>query len=409
MNFDIVITGGGMAGSSLAAALIPTGLSIAIVEAVAYDSGDQPSFDERTVALTYSSRRIFAGIGVWNDIAVDATPIREIHVSDRGHFGMTRLNHRLMGVDALGYVVPHRIIGKVLHDTLSTADNVSVVSPATVTGAQIDEDSVNVSVERDAQAEKLSAKLLVVADGGRSSISAALGIKSESKNYPQVALVTTIKTTREHQGMAYERFTQDGPIALLPLREKEYAVVWTLRSPQAEINKELEQGEFLQALQDAFGERAGEFVACGSRNIYPLSLNSIDKPVRQRVVVAGNAAHTVHPVAGQGFNLSLRDIASLAETIAQAVDKDQDIGALSVLQSYANRRKRETRAVMRFTDGLISTFANEIPGLTFARNAALTGVQLLPPLKRFLLQRTMGLHKSSSRLAIGLPLNSTRD
>jgi len=398
-----------MAGSSLAAALIPTGLNIAIVEAVPFASNDQPSFDERTVALTYSSRRIFEGIGVWSAIAPDATPIREIHVSDRGHFGMTRLHHRLMGVDALGYVVPHRSIGAVLHEFLSGADNVSVICPATATNAEVSDDAIEISLQSESQIKNVTAGLMVVADGGRSSISIELGIKSDAKKYPQVALVTTIKTSREHHGMAYERFTQDGPIALLPLREKEYAVVWTLRPTLADINQELEQREFLLALQDAFGERAGDLEQCGSRNIYPLSLNTIDKLVQHRVVVAGNAAHTVHPVAGQGFNLSLRDIASLAETIATANDKSQDIGALSVLQPYATQRKRETRAVTRFTDGLISTFANEMPGLTLARNAALTGVQLLPPLKRFLLKRTMGLNRPSSRLAMGLPLNSARD
>ena len=409
MNFDIVITGGGMAGASLAAALIPAGLNVAIVEAVPLESAEQPSFDERTVALTYSSRRIFEGIGVWNTIAPDATPIREIHVSDRGHFGMTRLHHRLMGVDALGYVVPHRIIGAVLHEFLRGAGNVSIISPATVTHAKVSDHVIEISLQSESQTRNVTAKLMVVADGGRSSISNELGIKSNAKKYPQVALVTTIKTSQEHHGMAYERFTQDGPLALLPLREKEYAVVWTLRPTRAEINREVEQSEFLQALQDIFGERAGEFQQCGSRNIYSLSLNTIENPVQHRVVVAGNAAHTVHPVAGQGFNLSLRDIASLAETIATANDKSQDIGALPVLQSYATQRKRETQAVTRFTDSLISTFANQIPGLTFARNTALTAVQLLPPLKRFLLQRTMGLNRPSSRLAMGLPLNSTRD
>ncbi len=408
MHYDIVISGGGMTGASLAAALIPTGLKIAIVEAVPFHSADQPSFDERTVALTYGSRRIFDGIGVWNNIAPGATAIREIHVSDRGHFGMTRLHHRLMGVEALGYVVPNRCIGNALLGILDAAENVSISSPATVMKTEVEDDIAQVLVKSNSQTTELTCKLVVVADGGRSSISETLGIKSKTDPYAQVALVTIIETNQAHDGLAYERFTRDGPLALLPLRDKNYAVVWTLPSATAEANKDLEQQEFLSALQEIFGERAGRFTRCGNRHIYPLSLSNIDNPVRHRVVVTGNAAHTVHPVAGQGFNLSLRDIAALADVIANATQNRRDLGSLSVLQAYAEQRKSETHMVTRFTDSLIKIFANQIPGLTFARNAGLTGVHLLPPLKRFLLQRTMGLNRPSSRLALGLPLTTPK-
>jgi 2-polyprenyl-6-methoxyphenol 4-hydroxylase len=407
-DFDVIIVGGGMVGASMACALAGSDLKIAVVEAFPADAKASPSFDERTVALTYSSRQIFAGLGLWDEIAAtgEAWPILDIEVSDRGHIGACRLSHRDVGTPALGYVVPTRIAGRVLHEKIQTEDAVEFFCPAEVVRVDRAGDCVTAEINIDNATRNLSARLLVIADGGRSSLREALGFKPAVKLYKQSALITTVQTDRAHQGMAYERFVGSGPLALLPIKSHDYAVVWTLEADQLETYQTMSDDRFLLKLQSAFNDRAGKFRTLGARHVYPLSLARVAQSAEPRVVAIGNAAHLVHPVAGQGFNLGLKDVADLAELIYAAAARDEDIGGSRLVAKYTLIRRRETDNVLDFTDGMLGVFGTEFLPFVVGRNLGLLAIDKLPPVKRALLRRTMGMHGRQPKLASGLPLRS---
>lgn len=399
-QFDLIIIGGGMVGASLAAALDQSGLRIAVVEKFATDDEQQPGYDERTVALTWSARQIFEGIGVWGDIEQNgAEPIRDIHISNRGHFGATHLACDDVGTEALGYVVPTRVIGRVLGDRLSSASSVTMFQPAEAQAITPAADSIEVVIDHDGRPATLSASLCILADGGRSAL--ANSHKESSTPYSQQALLCIVSSDRPHNGRAYERFTDEGPLALLPHSRQRYAVVWTGEMAQVQTRLELDDDRFLAALQSAFGDRAGNFTQPGARKAYPLSRSQLSDPAGNRTLTIGNAAHTVHPVAGQGFNLSLRDVAWLAERLFDAHRKGEDIGSAELLARFVTERKREASRVGQFTHGLISVFSNSIGPLGLARNAALSAIEHLPFAKRMLLKRTMGMAGRASALASG--------
>jgi 2-octaprenyl-6-methoxyphenol hydroxylase len=418
-DFDVIIVGGGMVGGSMACALTGADLNVAVIEASPLDAETQPSFDERTIALTWSSRQIFSGLGLWDriDASGEASPILDIEVSDRGHLGSCRLSHDDAGTAALGYVVPTRVTGRVLHDAIKTDENIQLFCPATVVDVQRNAGSVEARVvlsgdaggvtagaangQGDGEAKVLSARLLVIADGGRSTLRDRLGFERTTKSYPQSALITTVKTDKPHHGLAYERFVGSGPLALLPIKTDEFAVVWTLEPQDVATFTEMSDGRFLAKLQIAYGDRAGTFESLGSRQVYPLTLERVNQPAGQRVVVIGNAAHLVHPVAGQGFNLGLKDVADLTELICEAHERGDDIGAPALVERYSTHRQRETRNVLEFTDRMIGVFASDFLPLVVGRNLGLAAVEQLPPVKRALLRRTMGLHGHQSKLASG--------
>ncbi len=404
-QFDIVIIGGGLVGASLAAALADTTLDIAVVESHPFDSSLQPSYDERTVALTYSARQIYSGIGIWSDIAAaGAEPIKDIHVSNQGHFGMTRLSHTDVETEALGYVVPTRTIGKILHQHIEQATNITLISPANAEELSADKSKAVLTVKQADQQYKISSSLLVIADGGRSRISQKF-IGNQSK-YQQQALLAIVTSDNPHGGRAYERFTPEGPLALLPHSDQRYAVVWTCKPDLLEQRTDYSDDEFISALQVAFGDRAGNFSQPSPRKSYPLSRSQIQNPISNRAVVIGNAAHIVHPVAGQGFNLGLRDVASLAELIYHDALECADIGSQELLQRYIDDRRRDTFMVRQFTHGLIELFSSEQATTGFLRNLALGSFELLPRARKQVLTRTMGLHGQQTTLGLGLPLNT---
>jgi len=400
---DVVIIGGGLVGASLALALEPLELSIDVLESIPFNHDAQPSFDERTIALTFGSRRIFEAIGIWSDIAPDACPIHSIHVSDQGHFGSTRLDRSLINTDALGYVVPSRILGRALLNRLQESTTIRYHAPAVVASLQTDGDFVKLRVDNESSDWK--AQLAVLADGGRSLLGQQIGIRRLEKSYPEVVLVAMVATDQDHQHRAYERFTRHGPLALLPAGPQRFALAWTLPETTAEAYTELSNDDFLSRLQMSFGERAGVFCNVGKRTTYAVGLTELYQPVSGRVVAIGNAAHIVHPVAGQGFNLGLRDVAELAENLFTATEHHQDLGSMAVLSHYADHRRAQTRRVQHFTDGLLRIFSNDYPGLNLLRSTGLQTLDLMPGVKRHLLRRTAGLRGPLPRLARGLPLH----
>jgi 2-octaprenyl-6-methoxyphenol hydroxylase len=404
-DYDILIIGGGMVGASLAQALGSLPLRVGLIEAVEFDSSVQPSYDDRTIALSFGSKRIFDTIGVWRRLeAGGATPIHGIHISDRGRFGFARLDRDDAGVEALGWVLENRALGRALGQLLAGSANLTMFCPASMEHIEFDTDAARVTVRRGERRDEISARLVVAADGGRSLVREQVGIDARRVEYRQTALVTNVTTERPHLNVAYERFTESGPLAFLPMSAGRCAVVWSLAPDRVEPLLALDDAAFLACLQERFGLRLGRFLKVGKRAAYPLTHTKVTETVRPRLVLIGNAAHTVHPVAGQGFNLGLRDVAALAEILEDARRHGRDIGDLAVLQRYAAWRKRDVSVISTFTNSLVRVFSNDFGPLSVARNLGLVAVDLLPPAKRALLRLSMGLAGRLPRLARGLHL-----
>ena len=400
-DYDVVIVGGGMVGASFALALRTTQLRVLLVESVPADSASQPSFDERTTALGNGSRQIFESLGVWSAMAGEAAPIRSIHVSDAGRFGVARLDAQEQGVHAFGYVVPNRVIGRALWQELRGAANVTLAVPAQLKGATLREDSVLLDVADGSGTRRIQAAVAVAADGAGSVLRSSAGIDAEVEDYDQVAIVVNAATERPNTGEAFERFTPSGPLAVLPVAGGGYTVVWAARPERAAELVALDEAAFAAELLAAFGWRAGRWTKIGRRNTYPLTLSRAADTVSGRVVLIGNAAQALHPVAGQGFNLGLRDAATLAEMLAPAASTP-DFAEL--LGRFAAWRAEDRRGVTRFTDGLVKLFGSDLPGLGLVRNFGLLLFDLSPAAKRALSRVSWGFAGRMPRLARGLPL-----
>jgi 2-octaprenyl-6-methoxyphenol hydroxylase len=401
---DVIIIGGGMVGASLACALSGQGLRIAMIESVAAAARAEPGYDDRAIALAYGTSRILDGLGLWQPLLGDATPIHQIHVSDRGHFGTAHMDRTDEGLPAIGYVVPARAIGRALEAAIAGATDVERFCPAQVTGVERSATDIRVQVREDKAHFNLHGRLLVAADGADSFARRHFGITSLERDYGQSAIITNITPQLPHHNIAYERFTDSGPLALLPMTEQRCAVVLTVASNQVDAVMQLSDADFLAQLQERFGQRLGQLQRVGRRQAWPLRLLHANESVRERLALIGNAVHTLHPIAGQGFNLGARDVAVLAEVLVDAMRNGEDPGTLAVLERYARWRRHDHRNVTVFTDGLARLFSLSLPGLGLVRGAGLLAFDLLPPAKRLLTRMTMGRSTRQPRLARGLPL-----
>lgn len=413
-DVDIAIVGGGMVGASLALALVPSPLRVALVEGVDPTAAAlQPSFDDRTTALGNGTRRILEALGVWQQVRSEAAPIRAIHVSDAGRFGFARLEAAQQGIDAFGYVVVNRVLGRALWSRLAEAPAVLRCMPARASGSELDGDARLLSLESSAPGvpARLRARLVVAADGAQSLLRSAAGIAADVEDYGQVAVIANLMPDRPHQDVAYERFTPSGPLALLPLASGDWGVVWTLSPERAREALDWDDARFLEELQRCFGWRAGRFTRVGRRAAYPLQLMRADRAGAARLVLIGNAAQSLHPVAGQGFNLGLRDAATLAELLVEHALRGNaagatafDPGADEVLAEFAARRSADRDGVTRFTDGLVRLFGDARPGVGMARDLGLLLFDLSPTAKAALSRVSWGFAGHAPRLARGLPL-----
>ena len=399
--FDVAIVGGGLVGASLALALESTGLSTALIESVQPDAAVQPSFDDRTTALGNGTRRIFEALGVWPTIEPRAAPIREIHVSDAGHFGFARLRADQQGIDAFGYVVTNRALGAALNAGLGQCRRVTRLVPATAVAVRLGADSVEIDL-RLPEPTTLRARLAVAADGAHSLVRAAAELSAEIEDYDQVAVVAHVQSSQPQDGTAYERFTASGPLAVLPLQGGAYGVVWTLAPAAAAAAMAWPDATYLQNLQECFGWRVGRLLRVGQRAAYPLKLTRAADVIGPRSVLIGNAAQSLHPVAGQGFNLGLRDAATLAEVLAPAAGSD--VGRPDLLAEFARGRAADRQGVIRFTDGLVKLFGDPRPGVPTLRNLGLLLFDLSPTAKAALSRVSWGFAGRVPRLARGLDL-----
>jgi 2-octaprenyl-6-methoxyphenol hydroxylase len=397
-SYDVAIVGGGMVGASLAVALEGLGVRTALIEAVPHDAAAQPSFDERTTALSNGSRRILETLGVWQELACAATRIAKIHVSDQGHFGFARIDATELGRDALGYVVPNRALGTALWSRLARRPDLDVFCPARVTAIDLREDAVELGIAPD---RILRTRLVVAADGIESMVRKAFGVGVEARDYVQAAIITTVLPGKFHEHVAYERFTPSGPLALLPIADGRCALVLTLSPAAAEVAMGWSDEEFLVAVQARFGWRLGRLLKVGGRRAYPLSLSRAERSSAGRCVLVGNAAQALHPVAGMGFNLGLRDVASLAELIAEGRGELDTVAA-----AYDVWRAPDRREVIAFTDGLVRVFASPFGPVRRLRNLGLLAFDLLPPAKAALSALSIGAAGRIPKLARGVPLRA---
>lgn len=411
-HYDMIIVGGGMVGASLACALINVaselGLRLAIVESAPLSSDMseyQPSYDARATALSYGTSKLYQQMGVWTALSERVCAIDQIQVSDQGRWGGARLHAWDEGVPALGYVVENRWLGQTLLDYLHQhpqAERVSFFCPAVVQTIKNLPEGMSVSLLCDDKPLTLTTGLVVLADGGRSSLREQLGINYQETPYGQFAVVATISPDSDHRQIAYERFTPTGPLALLPLQSQSgvarMGLVWTVPEQKAEEVLALDDAAFISSVQAQVGYRAGCFVQVGERFAYPLKKVVADEQVRQGLVVLGNASHTLHPIAGQGYNLALRGVVDLAQQIISDCRAGHKPGALSSLQAYQARRSYDQQRTVGLSERVMQLFSNSNPVLAFGRNAGLQLLDICPAAKTLFARGAMGLDIPAPKL-----------
>ena len=402
-NCDIAIVGGGLAGASLAIALAPLGYDIRVIEAVAHQATDQPSYDDRTLALSHSSCRILSAIGLWEKLTDDATAIRKIHITELARPGQVVLDPAEMGLKEFGHVVEARRFGAAVTVQLEQTDNIEVISPACVKNIEVGGSKNQLSLESESGVDDLEARLVVAADGANSFIRNQLQIPTEFRDYCQTAVICNITPELAHQGQAFECLTNTGPFAVLPHTGQRCGLVWSVASEQTSEILGLDDATFLARAQERFGRtELGAFTKAGKRTAYPLKLVRAREDIRDRLVILGNAAHAIHPIGAQGFNLALRDVAVLAEVLA---DDDQcDPGECGLLHTYSQWRRRDQRGTIATSDGMTRLFSH--PSLLAAglRTTALIAHAISPSLRRMSAIKAMGYRGRVPRLALGEPL-----
>ncbi len=401
-QYDVVIAGGGMVGVSLALQLSAgNDLSILVVENFAIDLEKpliySPSFDARSTALSYGSRLILESMGVWSQLEQHLAAIETVHVSHRGKLGSTRMDCHEAGWPALGYVVENSWLGNVLLQAMKAKTNITFLSPASVKRVEPQQRGAKLLIESEGQQEDISTQLVVIADGADSGLRKQLGIDVEETPYHQQALIANVSFSQSHQGVAYERFTDQGPVALLPLTDSEQgqyraALVWSLSENESAQLLDCEELDFLAELQQRFGYRLGEFVRVGQRFSYPLKLVESKEQVRTGIVVMGNAAHSLHPVAGQGFNLSLRDCARLTEVLLAAQREGEVLDSLALLESYYQQQHFDQQKTVWFSDRLPKVFGQKQWPLSTLRMLGLSSLDVLPATKQRFIQHMAGMH-----------------
>ncbi len=404
-HYDIVIAGGGMIGTSLAIALAPLGLRVAVVEAVARQSTGQPSFDDRSTALSRSTQRMFEAMGLWDDIVAAATPIRSIHVSDKGRFGFSHIDAEEQGVEALGYVVINRVLGGVLQTAMKGVETVDELCPARIVDIDLVPGSAQVVVDLGDTRQTFGCDLLVAADGANSQVRDMMGIEATKSEYGQRAIIGNLLPEIGLDRRAFERFTSQGPLAVLPVADNRAAFIWTVSEDDAERVLALDDEMFLGELQREFGYRLGRFSRVGKRASYALILSKALRLTATRSVLVGNAAHGLHPVSAQGFNLGMRDVAALCDCIADAAQGTAfDPGSAELLERYASWRHTDQRKLVRFTDSLVKLFGSARRPLRTLRNIGMLGFDLVPGVRSTFAKHTMGLAGRLPRLSRGVPL-----
>jgi 2-octaprenyl-6-methoxyphenol hydroxylase len=399
-RFDIVIVGGGLVGSSLAIALEGCGFRVALIEAAMPKVADPPSYDERNLALARASINALEAIGVWAHTNGQAAPIKRIQVSRRGDFGVVHLDAAELGLPAFGAVLPARELGNALLHRLDACATLTRIAPAQVIALAAGVDEVEVTLRAGDRERCLSTRLLVGADGTESFVRQHFGIGTQRVDYAQSAFVTTLTTDRALDGAAYERFTDSGPVALLPLAQHRAGLVLSVPAADTERVAGLDDAAFVELVHARLGYRAGRLSRPGQRKPYPLTRVLADALTASRCVLVGNAAQTVHPLGAQGFNLGLRDALTLSELLADARRKGSDPGGRELLAAHVARRSSDRAATTAFSDDLVRLMGQDFLPLRVLRSLGFAALDRLPPLKRRMALRGMGFRGDVSELAL---------
>ena len=399
---DVLIVGGGLVGSSLACALDGHGLDVMLVEATPPRSAAPPSFDERNLALAEASINALSALGVWRHIASAPAPIRHIHVSSQGDFGSVRLDAPRRGLDRFGAVVVARELGAALEARLAELQTLRHVRPARVTQVTPANGHVEARLETPDGTHPITARLLVAADGSDSMLRTSLGIDAELYDYGQTLFVSVVSANRAPADTAYERFTADGPMALLPLGGNRLGSVCTVPSAQAGHVAALDDDDYRELLQQRFGWRVGRFGRIGRRSGYPLRKIVAGRLTGPRAVLVGNAVQSLHPIGAQGFNLGLRDALTLAETVVRAQRDGRDIGSGEVLDQHVQRRSPDRDETVAMSHGLVRFFGNRFAPLRVLRSAGMVALDRVPGLGDRLVAESMGFGHDVSQLAYGV-------
>ncbi len=381
--FDIVIIGGGLVGASLALALQKTHSSIAIIETQADRPIATDDANGRFIALSHASKKIFTQLEIWPALQAVLYPIKTIHISDKGHFGITRIRAEEQQVDALGFSIQAQQLARVLYESLGA--NVTWLRPATVMA--VNEIAQTLDILLDSIPQTIQAGWIIIADGANSSTRELLGIAHTVTDYQQSAVVANVTVEKSHHDTAFERFTTTGPIALLPIGEKKMALVWTTTLEEVKQLQQIDESIFLQKLHAVFGNRLGQFTHVTQRVCYPLQLTVSQEQTRAGIIILGNAAHALHPVAAQGFNLALRDVMALAELLQTESDRQ------ALLTTYQQQRHYDQQQTIQFTNDLLAIFSNQVWPITPLRGFALSTLDNIPFLKRFIAKRAMGFRQ----------------
>ncbi len=401
--YDILLVGGGLVGATLACALAPSGVRIALAEARAPALDWSPAqFDIRVSAITHGSQRIFETLGVWDGIARRRiSPFRQMHVWDSSGNGKIHFDSAALGEGTLGHIIENGVMVAALYERLAQLDNVELVCPVRL--KRLVEGTEDMVLECE-DGRILASRLLIGADGSRSWVRQQAGIDTTGRDYRQCALVTTIKTARPHQETAWQRFLPEGPLAFLPLTEGYSSLVWSTTPAQAESLLALPLARFADTLRVAFDDTLGEIVEVGARASFPLRFLQTKAYVRPRLALVGDAAHTVHPLAGQGVNLGLADAAALAEVLSEAIVARKDLGSIAVLRRYERWRHADNLAMLAAMDGFQRLFSSELSVVRWVRNLGLNLTHSMPPIKNSLMRYAMGMGGDLPKLARGVSL-----
>lgn len=400
MQQEVIIVGGGMVGLSLALMLAKANIAVKLLEAIKYPNYDDvnlapyhSSFDARNSALSRRSVQIYQELGLWHALQAHATPILEVHITEQGSFGKARLKAEQEKVESFGQVIENAWLGRVLLTEVRKQPLIELIDGVQVTSLTQDSDQALIEAIRGGKHLSLQAKLVIAADGRDSFCRKALGIGASEHDYDQVAIVTTVQTSKPHNHVGFERFSHLGPLALLPLPgEYRRSVVWPVKKgTEGEWLGDENDQHFLDALQETYGDRAGKFQKTGKRFSFPLSQVLAEKQAVGRVVLMGNAAHTIHPVAGQGFNLCMRDAYVLVRYLTEQLAQSDDIGQPSMLLAYEQARLTDQQRVIKFCDSVVRGFSNQNPILKFIRNTGLVAFDTIPGIKPLVANYAMGL------------------
>ncbi|MDM1285548.1 2-octaprenyl-6-methoxyphenyl hydroxylase [Acinetobacter indicus] len=400
MQQEVIIVGGGMVGLSLALMLAKANIAVKLLEAIQYPNYDDAnlapyhsSFDARNSALSRRSVQIYQELGLWDALQEHAVPILEVHITEQGSFGKARLQAEQEKVESFGQVIENAWLGRVLLTQVRAEPLIELIDGVKVTSLTQDADLAYLEAQRGSEVLKLQSKLVIAADGRDSFCRKALGIGVDEHDYDQVAIVTTVQTSKPHNHVGFERFSPLGPLALLPLPgEYRRSVVWPVKKgTEHEWVGEDNDQHFLNALQQTYGDRAGKFQKTGRRFSFPLSQVLAEKQAVGRVVLMGNAAHTIHPVAGQGFNLCMRDAYVLVRYLKEQLAQQADLGDAAMLQDYEKSRLTDQQRVIKFCDSVVRGFSNQNPVLKLLRNTGLIAFDTIPGIKPLVANYAMGL------------------